>query len=52
MPVHAPSQGFREGGQRGITKIPEESEGSMEVSWFFEFDFDPGPIKCSGKAAA
>jgi hypothetical protein len=32
MPVHAPSQGFREGGQRGITKISEESEGSMEVS--------------------
>ena len=24
MPVHKPSRGFREGGERGITKIDEE----------------------------
>jgi hypothetical protein len=24
IPVHKPSQGFREGGERGITKIDEE----------------------------
>ena len=24
MPVHKPSQGFREGGERGITNIDEE----------------------------
>jgi hypothetical protein len=27
MPVHRPSQGFREGGERGITKIDEKDEG-------------------------
>jgi hypothetical protein len=27
MPVHKPSQGFREGGKRGITNIDEESGG-------------------------
>ena len=25
MPVHEPSQGFREGGERGITRIDEEA---------------------------
>lgn len=28
MPVHKPSQGFREGGERGITKIDEEVGGA------------------------
>jgi hypothetical protein len=27
MPVHKPSQGFREGGERGITMIVEEGGG-------------------------
>ena len=27
MPIHKPSQGFREGGERGITKIDEKDEG-------------------------
>lgn len=28
MPVHLPSQGFREGGEHGITKIAEGDEGA------------------------
>jgi hypothetical protein len=28
MPVHMPSQGFREGGERGITKIDKEISGN------------------------
>jgi len=27
QPVHAPSNGYREGGERGITRIGEEPEG-------------------------
>ena len=32
MPFHKPSQGFREGGQRGITKIEEEGGTSAAAA--------------------